>query len=388
MDKDKIDSVLEEFLKEQELEAERQKKREEEAIKKEKTKKIIDRAKVITVMLLVSVVLLLNPYSIRLYKDYKEVQRPKEEYTISYNYSQGMEVKPFGENILIYDSSNLRLLKPGGEEIFNVNLVLDSWELEVSDKNIYLLDKVSKELYFISSKGEFENNIELGNIPSKIIAGKSGSVAVYYKTDVGIEGALFFDSKGKQIADLNYPKVSITTIKINEQNQFTVHGIYRLEPRLTNNMYHYSSNGKLIYSSEVQDAIIIDQLEMKDRVMLVDINNLIMLKKNSNEEMFRISSTIPFKSVKQYQDKIYALDKRNKMTIIDSEGKILDEKYYQTEFSDITWLNSELVFYSRDFVKNLETQLKFTKPIEKVFNVGNYIGIVMKGEVKLINKIS
>lgn len=47
-----------------------------------------------------------------------------------------------------------------------------------------------------------------------------------------------------------------------------------------------------------------------------------------------------------------------------------------------------MIFYSRDFVKNLETQLNFTKPIEKVFNVGNYIAIVMKGEVKLINKIS
>lgn len=387
MDKEKIDRVLGEFLKEQELEAEREKKREEDAVKKAKIKKIADRIRVIAVIMIVSVVLLLNPYTIRLYKDYKELQRPREEYLINYNYSLGMKVEPFGENILIYDSSNLRLLKPDGEEIFNVNLVLDSWELEVSDKKIYLLDKVSKELYFISSKGEFENNIKLGNIPSRIIAGEKGSLAVYYKTDVGVEGVLFFDSSGKQIADLNYPKVSITAVKINDQNQFTVHGIYRLEPKLTDNMYHYSSAGALIYSTEIQDAIIIDQLEMKDRVMLFDINNLIMLKKNSNEELFRISSTIPFKSVKLHQEKIYALDKRNKMIIIDLDGNIVDEKYYQTEFSDITWLNSELVFYSRDFVKNLETQMNFTKPIEEVFNVGEYIGIVMKGELKLINKL-
>jgi len=388
MDKEKIDSVLQAFLKEQELEAEREKKREEEAVKKEKIKKLINSAKIITAVLLVATALLLNPYSVRLYKDHQVAQRPKEEYVISYNYSQGMEVKPFGENILIYDSSNLRLLKPGGEEIFNVNLVLDSWALEVSQKNIYLLDKVSKELYFISSKGEFENNVELSNLPSKITVGKNGSVAVYYKTDVGIEGVLFFDSMGKQLADLNYPKVSITAIKINDQNQFTVHGIYRLEPRLTDNMYHYASNGKLIYSSEIQDVIIIDQLEMNDRVMLVDVNNLIMLKKNTNEEMFRISSTIPFKSVKQHLDKIYALDKRNKLIEIDMEGNIVDEKYYQTEFSDISWLNSEMVFYSRDFVKTIEKQMNFTKPIEGVFNVGSYIGIVMKGEVRLINKIS
>lgn len=388
MDKEKIDSVLQAFLKEQELEAEREKKREEEAVKKEKIKKAINRAKIMTAVLLVATALLLNPYSVRIYKEYQEAQRPKEEYVISYNYSQGMEVKPFGENILIYDSSNLRLLKPGGEEIFNVNLVLDSWALEVSEKNIYLLDKVSKELYFISSKGEFENNVELSNLPSKITAGKNGSVAVYYKTDVGVEGVLFFDSRGKQLADLNYPKVSITAIKINDQNQFTVHGIYRLEPRLTDNMYHYASNGKLIYSSEIQDVIIIDQLEMNDRVMLVDVNNLIMLKKNTNEEMFRISSTIPFKSVKQHLDKIYALDKRNKLIEIDMEGNIVDEKYYQTEFSDISWLNSEMVFYSRDFVKTIEKQMNFTKPIEGVFNVGSYIGIVMKGEVRLINKIS
>lgn len=388
MDKDKIDNVLEEFLKEQELEAEREKRRAQEAIKKEKRKKIINRAKIGIAAMLVFVVLLLNPYSVRLYKDHKEAQRPKEEYVISYNYSQGMEVLPFGENILIYDSSNLRLLKPSGEEIFNVNLVLDSWALEVSEKNIYLLDKVSKELYFLSSKGEFENNVQLSNIPSRIIAGRDGAVAVYYKTDVGIEGAMFFDNKGKQVADLNYPKVSITAIEVNDQNQFTVHGIYRIEPKLTDNVYHYSAGGKLIYSSQIKDAIVIDQLEMNDRYMLVDVNNLIMLKKNSNEEIFRISSTIPFKSVKKHQDAIYALDKRNKLTIIDLEGNIVDEKYYQTQFSDITWLNLEMIFYSRDFVKNLETQLNFTKPIEKVFNVGNYIAIVMKGEVKLINKIS
>lgn len=387
MDKEKIDSVLNQFLKEQELEAERERKRQEEALRKEKAAKFLNRFKIFFAVFLIMLILLLNPYSVRLYKEYKEANIPKEEYTIEYNYSQGMEVLAFGSNLLIYDSSNLKLLKPSGEEIFNINLALDNWTLAVSEKNIYLLDKVTKELYFISAKGEFQNIVELNNIPTKIIAGNNGAVAVYYKTDVGVEGVVFLDSKGKIIEDLNYPKVSITNITINDQNQLSVNGIYRMEPRLTNNMYYYSSAGRLIYSGEIQDAIVIEQLNLKDRVLLFDVNNLIMLKHNTQEEIFRMSSSIPYKSVKIHQDKIYALDKRNKMIIMDLDGNIVDEKYYQSEFDDIIWLNSEMVFYSREFVKTLNSQMNFTKPIDKVMNVGNYIAVVMKGEVKLINKL-
>lgn len=387
MDKEKIDSVLNQFLKEQELEAERERKRQEEALRKEKMAKLLNRFKMFFAVFLIMLILLLNPYSIRLYKEYKEANIPKEEYTIEYNYSQGMEVLAFGSNLLIYDSSNLKLLKPSGEEIFNVSLALDNWTLSVSEKNIYLLDKVTKELYFISAKGEFQNIVQLSNIPTKIIAGKNGSVAVYYKTDVGVEGVVFLDSKGKLIEDLNYPKISITNITVNDQNQLSVNGIYRIEPRLTNNMYYYSSSGRLIYSGEIQDAIVIEQFNLNDRVLLFDVNNLIMLKHNTQEEIFRMSSSIPYKSVKVHEDKIYALDKRNKMTIMDLDGNILDEKYYQSEFDDIIWLNSEMVFYSREFVKTLNAQMNFTKPIDKVMNVGNYIAVVMKGEVKLINKL-
>lgn len=387
MDKEKIDSVLNQFLKEQELEAERERKRQEEALRKEKLAKLLNRFKMFFAVVLIMLILLLNPYSIRLYKEYKEANIPKEEYTIEYNYSQGMEVLAFGSNLLIYDSSNLKLLKPSGEEIFNVNLALDNWTLAVSEKNIYLLDKVAKELYFISAKGEFQNIVQLSNIPTKIIAGNNGSVAVYYKTDVGVEGVVFLDSKGKIIEDLNYPKVSITNITVNDQNQLSVNGIYRMEPRLTNNMYYYSSAGRLIYSGEIQDAIVIEQFNLNDRVLLFDVNNLIMLKHNTQEEIFRMSSSIRYKSVKIHQDKIYALDKRNKMIIMDLDGNILDEKYYQSEFDDIIWLNSEMVFYSREFVKTLNSQMNFTKPIDKVMNVGNYVAVVMKGEVKLINKL-
>lgn len=387
IDKAKIDTVLNQFLKEQELEVEREQKRQKEVLRKEKMSKLINKMKLFFTAVLIIAIFLLNPYSLRIYKDYKEEKIPKEEYTIKYNYSQGMDLLDFGENLLIYDSSNLKLLKPSGEELFNINLVIDSWALSVSEKNIYLLDKVTKELYFISAKGEFKNTVQLSNIPTKVIAGKNGSVAVYYKTDVGIEGVVFLNAKGKIIEDLNYPKVSITHIEINDHNQLSVHGIYRMEPSLTNNIYYYSAEGRLIYSGEIKDAIIIDQIDFTDRVLFFDVNNIIMLKRNNQEELFRISSSIPYKSVKLHQDQIYVLDKRNKLIILDMDGNIVDEKYYQSEFDDITWLNSETVFYSREFVKTLNSQMNFTKPIEKVMNVGNYIAIVIKGEVKLVNKI-
>ncbi|WP_028829327.1 DUF5711 family protein [Proteocatella sphenisci] len=387
MDKDRIDIALQEFLKDQELQDQREKKRQELELKKARRQKTLNKVKITAIVMLIVAALVFNPYNVRKLKDYRQQQRPREEYLITYNYSQGMQVMPFADNILIYDSSNLRLLKPSGEEIFNVNLVLDSWALEVSGKNIYLMDKVEKTLYFISSKGEFNNNVRLSNIPQKIVSGANGAIAVYYTTDVGVEGTVFFDSEGKQIADLNFPKISITAVEVNEKNQFTVHGIYRLATTLTNNVYHYSSQGQLIYSSEIKDAIVMDQIDMKDRYMLVDINNLIMLKNNTNEELFRISTTVPFISVQLHEDLIYAVDKRNKLTVIDLDGKIVDEKYYQGDFTGITWLDDEMIFYSKDYVKNADTQLKFAKPIEKIIHVGNHIGIVMKGEIKLINRI-
>lgn len=385
--KEKIDKALESFLKEQDeaVKAE-QEKREQEEKAKRRHKKLVMTSFIIVGILVVAG-LLFNPYSQKLWNQFVEDQKPKEEYIINYNYSPGMKILPFQDGLLIYDSQIIKSLKYDGTERFSVNLSLDRWDIASSEKNIYLLDKINKEIYFINHKGEFKSKSSLNNLPDKLIAGADGNVAVYYKTEVGVEGITLFDKTGKQLTDITYPKVSITNIEINNNNQMSVQGIYRLSVKLTNNIYRYNANGDLVYSTSVDGMIVVDEISFDSSYALIDVNNIVFYNSN-HEEIQRFSSVIPFKSIKKFGEELYILDKRNKLLKINKNLVVEEEKYYQNQFDDMIVFNNQLVFYSSDGIR-LENgiEMKFEKQLEQVFITGNYLVTVTRGELKLMNKL-
>lgn len=385
--KDKIDKALENFLKEQEEAVLKEQKRKVDEIKAKRRHKQLLMISAGIVGALVLATLIFNPYSQKLWKEFLEARQPKEEYTLSYNYSPGMEILPFQEGLLMYDSQVLKNVSYDGNEKFSVNLTLDKWDLEASGKNIYLLDKINKELYFINNKGEFKSKATLNNLPDRLISGKEGNVAVYYKTEVGVEGITLFDKSGKQLTDLTYPKVTITNIEINDLNQMSVQGIYRMSTKLTNNIYKYSSGGNLIYSNSVDGMIVVDEIPFDSNYALVDVNNIVFYNSN-HEEIQRFSSVIPYKSVQKFGEDIYILDKRNKLLKINKELVVAEEKYYQTQFDDMIKFNEQLIFYSGEGIKaESGIEMKFEKPIDQVFITGDYLVIVTRGEIRLMNKL-
>ena len=224
--------------------------------------------------LFVLVLILINPETKKQYVRYLESQAPKHEYAFNYNYSPGMKILPLGESLVMYDSANIRLLKKDGSEIFDIPFSLANWDMATSEHNIYLLNRIEKVLYFIDEEGNFINQVSLDNIPSKLYAGKLGNLVVHYKSEAGVEGITLFDNYGNLLEDLTYPKTTITRIDINEHNQTTVHGMYRVEPKLTNYMYRYNPKGKLIFSKSFEDVIFFEQFENDSTIALVDVNRI------------------------------------------------------------------------------------------------------------------
>lgn len=389
LSKDKIDQVLDSFLREQEQAKERAQQKQQK-IKKEKQKKKIRRALVITgIALFVLVIIASNPNTQQYYNKYKEAQIPKEEYDIEYNYASGMEILPMGTNLLTYDSGNLKLLKKNGQEIFDIPFMVGSWDLATSDKAIYLLDKIDKILYFIDEKGNFVNKVVLTNNPHKLYAGKQGNLALHYRSESGVEGVCIYDKDGKLLTDVTYPKTTLTMVHVNDENKVTVHGMLRIASTIENSVYRYSERGNLIFSKSYQDVIYVRQYEDKSQIIYVDVNTAQFYNKNINEDFKTVTSLIPTKLVTFDEDKkeLYLLDTRNRLRILDMDGNLVEEKYFQIEYKQLLIYKGELLMIGDDFIRTQSKEIKMDTKIEKIFKLSDYLVIVTQGRIRLLNKL-
>lgn len=389
LSKDKIDQVLDSFLREQEQAKERAQQKQQK-IKKEKQKKKIRRALVIAgIALFVLVIVASNPNTRQYYNKYKEAQIPKEEYDIEYNYASGMEILPMGTNLLTYDSGNLKLLKKNGQEIFDIPFMVGSWDLATSDKAIYLLDKIDKILYFIDEKGNFVNKVVLTNNPHKLYAGKQGNLALHYRSESGVEGVCIYDKDGKLLTDVTYPKTTLTMVHVNDENKVTVHGMLRIASTIENSVYRYSERGNLIFSKSYQDVIYVRQYEDKSQIIYVDVNTAQFYNKNINEDFKAVTSIIPTKLVTfdEYKKELYLLDTRNRLRILDMDGNLVEEKYFQIEYKQLLIYKGELLMIGDDFIRTQSKEIKMDTKIEKIFKLGDYLVIVTQGRIRLLNKL-
>ena len=389
LDKNKIDQVLDSFIREQEQAKEREIKRQESIEKQKRARKMARALSFASLALFVLIIIALNPSTQKYYKNYKQSQIPREEYLIEYNYSPGMEILPMGENILLYDSNNLRVLRKNGEEVFDIPFNIGSWDLASSDKNIYLLDKIENILYFIDESGSFISKAELNNIPHRLYSGKSGNLALHYKSESGVEGVSIFDKSGKALADTTYPKTTITMVYVGDDNRVTVHGMHRTASVMENSVYRYSDKGNLIFSKAYEDVVFIRQYEDKSSIAYVDVNKVQFYNKNINEDENAVSSIIPSKLMAFDPDDslLYLLDKRHRLRILDMQGNLVKERHFQTEYENLIIYKGEMLLVGDDFIRTSFRDIKMNKNIEDLFILGDYLVIATKGELKLINKL-
>lgn len=389
IDREKIDRALDFFLQEQENAKAKELQREQNQIKQIRARR---RARILAISgiaLFVILVILLNPETRKQYRNFVNEQTPLSDYTIEFNYSTGMKILPMGENIAIYDSANIKLLQKDGSEIFDIPFMIGSWDMASSDSMIYLLDKIEKILYFIDNKGNFINKVELGNQPEQLYAGRAGNLSVRYRSESGVEGIILFDKDGKLLEDLTYPKTTLTLIKVNDNNQTTVHGMYRIDTKLSNYVYRYSPKGKLVFTKTMEDMIVMEQFEHDGILSMVDINRVMLYEIVTNEVRATVDSLVPvrltaFDSVGQ---NLYCLDNRNRLRIIDMKGQVIEERFYQTEYKGMILFKGKLVLLGEDYVRTASREQKYPKPIENAFIVGDYLALVMKGEIRLSNKM-
>lgn len=389
LDRDKLNKVLDSFLEEEE---EAKKKEEERRLRIEKRKKTKRRVKAVSFILFALFVLFLiitNPNVQNYNKSRKEALLPKEEYSMGYNYSVGMKIIPMGENIALYDSNNLRLLKKTGEGIFDIPFGIGSWDMAASDKAIYILDKIDYVLYFINASGDFVNKVNLTNIPHKLYAGAAGNLALHYKSESGVEGVALYDRTGRLLSDTTYPKTTITMVNINTENKTTVHGMHRVASRIENSVYRYSDKGSLIFSKAYPDLAFVRQYEDKTTIAFVDVNKIQFYNKNVNENGNLVSSIIPLKSISfdPQESKVYLLDKRNKLRILDMQGNILEERHFQMDYKKVLAYKGEALLIGDDFIRSSKKEIKMNAPIEDLFLLGDYLVIVSKNEIRLVNKL-
>lgn len=387
---DKINRALDHYLQEQEREKQREQRRLEQIERRKRNQKRLRIAGAILILALIIGMIATNPNVRSYYKSHQEAQRPKEEYTIAFNYSAGMRVLPLGSNLLFYDGNNLRLLQKDGTELFDVPFMLGSWDLEASNQSIYLLDRIEKQLYFIDPKGNFTAKIALQNLPHKLYAGKSGHAVLHYRSEAGVEGVVIYNREGKVLADETYPKTTITMVCVSDDNVVSVHGMLRTAQGLENTVYRYADSGALLLSKSYSDVIFVRQYESRGRIAYVDVNTIQFFNKLTNTDEKAVTSLISARRI-AYDDQsaqIYILDNRNRLRVVDMDGNIVEERHYQMQYNQLHVFAGELLLIGEDYIRTRDTEMTFGSDIQEVFQLENYLCVLMEGEIRLMNKLS
>lgn len=386
-DKEKIDKVLDSFLKEQEKKKEREQKIEERNLKVKKIKKISVIA-LVTAFVLIIFFVCATTFNKRKGNNLLNSEI-KEEYILNYDYSPGIQLKPINDNLAIYNSSDLKIINKDAIEIVNIPFILADWDMKTSKDRIYILDKIEKKIFFISDKGEFISEAKIDNIPHKIYSGENGNLVLHYKSESGVEGINIFNKNGKLLEDINYPKTTIMLIDISKNNDVTVNGMNRVESKISNYVYRYSSKGKLEYTKIFEDVIFVKQYENNGQIAFIDVNKIQFFSKLTKEALGVIESVISAKliSYDEINEKIYILDKRNKLRIIDMQGNIVEEKYFQSDYNRMLVFKGNLILVGDDYIRTNTKEIKFQEKINDTFILGDYFVIVSKNQIKMISNM-
>ncbi|MCT4584740.1 MAG: DUF5711 family protein [Peptostreptococcaceae bacterium] len=339
---------------------------------------------------------------------------PKLIEQINYEYEIDTNIKQFGDGIAIYNKKELVYLNKNGVKEFSLKLDVINYEMDCSNNNVYILDKIQNKLYIVGKDAKVkEYEFRANEKPLYIEAFKDDNVAINYKVNnnMKLDSIRFVDSNANVIEDISMSSYIINIMtKDKYQNNMMVASFYHENERIVSNIAVYNSKGKMLTSSKVYDMLFSRAISNDKGFLFFEDNDGVFIdyknysKKNVNfnynmRDLFSVGDR--FATLDEYYNvRIYSNikesieDEINNRYLTKEEQEIKEkESYMQNKktlyfngarsilnIGDKTVINSGLSIY---FLEN-ETKIDYIKDILDIYNFSNgYFAIIFRGEIQI-----
>ncbi len=283
-----------------------------------------------------------------------------------YEYSQGSKVSMFKDGVISYDGLTLKYIGVDGKLRFDITLKADNFSFSVSEKNIYILDIVSKQVYILNASGGIVNKIKLECVPVRITALSNDNFIIHYLTDIELEGVKLFKTSGEEIQDITYPDVTLTLIENAKDGKFCVMGFFRNLPELKTCIYSYDADGKLQSAVRIDSALISKAVYTEKDVFLLDSDNLIKADNTYYEEEERIRTSEPLVDVASDGTTVCTLDKMNVLRLYDLDFKLIEEYDVEENVDGFFVVDGAVMYYNSNGIFWKNESKRYAKNVLKV----------------------
>jgi len=344
----------------------------------------------IVIILIILIIIFLNPKTINIIKS--KISNSKvsieEIKETSYGYSNNTSFIEYRDGFLMYDGKSLKYIDSEAQRVFDLNIRVENYSIDTNNSNIYLLDKMKKEVYIIDKKGALTKKLKIKEKALMIKALYNDDFLIHYTTDVDVEGAKLYSYKGEEIQDISIPQITINLVQVDrDTSNFVISGISIKDDRLYNNIFYYNKKGELIFSYNIENKVFAKVLFLDDRLVLVD-PKYIEIKNLSDEKVKKINLDEKIQFIEVIDEEIVLIDSNKKIIYIDKYGKEINKEYDMKNIKGIKNIGNQKILYSDRSIYLPENKEKkdFTKDILDVFTISdNSVIVIFRGYIKFLN---
>lgn len=252
----------------------------------------------------------------------------------------GVEGISLYDNMIIkYKYNKLSFMKLNGDLFFEKDFNFSNPYVYVKEKNIYIADKETGDIYCVDEKGETISRIQLSESLFNLKEIQKGIIA-HIKTPDG-EGINILNKEGDSIRVHKVNKGNILTFASNKDSSKYILSVIDLEGILKSITKVYNIEGEELSSIEFPNEVILFSEFIDDDIITLTDKSLYYIKDDKVQWKRQFSNIMDI-----YKDKeeIYILYENN-FEIINFEGRTLDKFVFPKSFNRILKIDKYFLIY-------------------------------------------
>ena len=341
--------------------------------------------KTIISIIVVLILLIINPYTIKNYiKPYLFPADKNISEEIKIEYRPSMYIGRFGNSLITYDGKSLIKYSENKKQEFEATIRSDNFSISSSDDFIYLLDKVQRKVYQIDKNGEIVGQAEVDKQISGIDIFSDGRFILKFTTDIKADGLLVYNKNCEFVKEITYPKTTINKVSEDKTTGgFMVSGLLRDEDNLKNSIFYYNQKLEAVMATDIKDNIFIDIGFLKDKIILMDINNIEVMNRDF-KELYKVHSDANFFEMYIGELSMWTLDSKNRILEIDYSGNIVKEQNYKDDIIYLGKYKDKILIASKNAVILEDKEIEMPKDIISVVPLENKIALVFRDSIRFL----
>ena len=291
----------------------------------------------------------------------------------------------YEKRIMIWKDNKLTKLKIDGSKEWEKEFNFDEPMVSFGEKNIYVYEKSTGDIFFLNETGETINRAGLKANINNVVE-NFGNVLVHITKD-NMEGIIILDKEGKIIED-NIIDSNILTYSMNHDGiSYAISTLNLKGNNLKSKVQGFQLNGKFLFTTELNDEIVLYSNFIDKNKLIVMTDKSLYLINNGNilwEKQFKL-----IKDIYVHNGKINVLY-GNVLETISADGET-EEKYNFTEdYKKIILYDKYIVLYGDDYMIGLINgkeafKYKSEENILKVVEENQNLIVVYENKIKLLS---